>query len=128
MLKVDELERAQRVGDEMLTAEFLATEGLLEWLGGMVEDGRELSVIGVRQLRYLLEDGFSSVEAVIQARSLEDVASVPEQHVRRRLEHLGEGLGATGSLVRRSTLRAVEPLRNVWLPFLEMVRRDVSES
>ncbi len=121
---MDELERAQRLGDEVLTAEFLVTEGILEWFGGMVEDGRELTVIGVRQAGYLFEDGFSSLEALVRARSLADAASVPEQHARRRLEHLGEGLFDAGRLVRRSTLRAVEPLRNVWVPFLEMVRRD----
>ncbi len=111
-------------GDEVVTAEFLATEGLLEWMGGVLEDSQAFAALGVRQWRYLLEDHLHTLEVSFRARSLGDLADLPRTHLQRRMTHLGEGLTTSRNLVQRSAQRSLEPLRNVWAPFLELVRRD----
>ena len=40
------------------------------------------------------------------------------------MTHFGEGLTASRDLATRSFQRSLEPWRNVWLPFLELLRRD----
>lgn len=117
-------EQVAIAGDEMMTAEFLATEGALEWLQAMLEDSQSLAALGVRQWRYLLEDNLHTLEEGIRIRSLEDLADLPRSHLQRRLSHLGEGLTASRDLAERSLKRSLEPVRGVWLPFLELVRRD----
>ncbi|MCC5885296.1 MAG: hypothetical protein JJT88_02560 [Gammaproteobacteria bacterium] len=110
--------------DEVVTAEFLATEGVLEWVGGVLEDSQDWAALSVRQWRYLLEDNLQTLEDSFRARSLEDIADLPRVHLQRRMTHLGEGLSASRDLAERSFQRSLEPLRNVWAPFLELIRRD----
>lgn len=110
--------------DEVLTAEFLATEGVLEWFGALVEDSQDWAALGVRQWRYLVEDHLQTLEASVRARTLEDLVDLPRVHLQRRMSHLGEGLDGGRRLAQRSARRALEPLSSVWSPFLQMVRRD----
>ncbi len=110
--------------DEVLTAEFLATEGMLEWFGALIEDSQDWAALGVRQWRYLVEDNLQTLEAGVRARTLEDLAELPRVHLQRRMNHLGEGLEGGRKLAERSVRRALEPLASVWSPFLQMVRRD----
>lgn len=117
-------EQVELTGDEVMTAEFLATEGALEWLGGVLEDSQALAALGVRQWRYLLEDHLHTLEEAVRASSLDDLAELPRTHFARRLGHLGEGLIASRDLATRSFERSLEPLRNVWSPFWELLRRD----
>lgn len=117
-------EHLRRSGDEIIAAEFLATEGALEWCVAVVEDAQDWAVLGLKQWRHLASDQLLTLQAVMQARSLEDVADLPRQHWQRRLTHLGEGMEAARELARRSLLRGLTPLREVWLPFAGMVCRD----
>lgn len=117
-------EQVALAGDEVVTAEFLATEGVLEWLGGALEDSQALAALGVRQWRYLLQDHLHTLEDSLRVRSLEDLADLPRTHLQRRMTHLGEGWVTSRELAERSVARSLEPLRNVWGPFLELVRRD----
>lgn len=117
-------EQVALAGEEVATAEFLATEGALEWLGVLLEDSQDWAALGIRQWRYLLEDHLHSVEDGLRARSLEDLADLPRMHLQRRMSHLGEGFSASQDLIRRSAARSLDPLRSVWAPFLAMVRRD----
>ncbi len=110
--------------DEVLTAEFLATEGMLEWFGALIEDSQDWAALGVRQWRYLVEDNLQTLEAGVRARTLEDLAELPRVHLQRRMNRLGEGLEGGRKLAERSVRRALEPLASVWSPFLQMVRRD----
>lgn len=117
-------EQVELAGDEMMTAEFLATEGALEWVSAVLEDSQAWAALGVRQWRYLLEDNLHTLEEGVRVRSIEDLADLPRTHLQRRMTHLGEGLTASRDLARRSFQRSLEPLRSVWAPFLEMVGRD----
>lgn len=118
--------QAEIAGEEVVAAEYLATGNLLEWLSAGIEDGRELVLIGVRQWRYLFEDGLESFEQSLGARNLTDLSALPAEHLRRRSEHLQEGFDEVRTLARRAGQRACEPLRSVWRPFTDMVRRDWS--
>ncbi len=117
-------QRVTLTRDEVLTAEFLATEGMLEWFGALIEDSQDWAALGVRQWRYLVEDNLQTLEAGVRARTLEDLAELPRVHLQRRMNHLGEGLEGGRKLAERSVRRALEPLASVWSPFLQMVRRD----
>lgn len=117
-------EQVELAGDEVMTAEFLATEGALEWLGAMLEDSQAFAALSVRQWRYLFEDHLHTLEEGVRVRSFEDLADLPRTHMQRRMEHLGEGLLASRELATRSFQRSLEPWRNVWSPFLELLRRD----
>ncbi len=125
-LEADLERQASLAGDELLTAEYLATEGVLEWLSAWQEDGRALSRVALRQWRHAFDDGLRSVEALLASRSASEALAVPRAHVERRLEHLGEGVRDAAYLFGRSLARTVEPLSSVWRPFREMVRRDWS--
>ncbi len=117
-------QRVTLTRDEVLTAEFLATEGMLEWFGALIEDSQDWAALGVRQWRYLVEDNLQTLEAGVRARTLEDLAELPRVHLQRRMNRLGEGLEGGRKLAERSVRRALEPLASVWSPFLQMVRRD----
>ncbi|TVS16809.1 MAG: hypothetical protein EA417_09170 [Gammaproteobacteria bacterium] len=117
-------EQVSLAGEEVATAEFLAIEGMLEWFGAVVENSQDWAALGVRQWRYLIEDHLHTFEATVRARTLEELADLPRTHLQRRMSHIGEGLDGGRSLAERSMRRALEPMQNVWTPFLEMVRRD----
>lgn len=117
-------EQVELAGDEVVTAEFLATEGALEWMGAMLEDSQSLLAIGVRQWRYLFEDNLRTLEEGVRVSSLSELAELPRNHLERRMSHVGEGLLASQQLAMRSVQRSLEPWRNVWSPFLELLRRD----
>lgn len=117
-------EQVEFAGDEVMTAEFLATEGALEWLGAVLEDSQSWAALGLQQWRYLLEDNLHTLEAGVRVRSLDDLTDLPRTHLERRLTHVGEGLTASRELAARSFKRSLEPLRNVCSPFLELLRRD----
>lgn len=117
-------EQVELAGDEVMTAEFLATEGALEWLAAMLEDSQSWAALNVRQWRYLLEDNLSTLEEGVRVRSLEQLADLPRTHLQRRMTHVGEGLSASRDLATRSFQRSLEPWRNVWSPFIELLRRD----
>jgi len=44
-------EQVERAGDEVMTAECLATEGALEWLAAVLEDSQSFAAFSVRQWR-----------------------------------------------------------------------------
>lgn len=117
-------EQVELAGDEVMTAEFLATEGALEWLAAMLEDSQSWAALNVRQWRYLLEDNLSTLEEGVRVRSFEQLADLPRTHLQRRMTHVGEGLSASRDLATRSFQRSLEPWRNVWSPFIELLRRD----
>jgi hypothetical protein len=112
------------VGDEVVAAEYLTTRSLLEWTVGWAEDGRDGVDIAVRQWRWLFEDSLATLEAASAARSVEALTALPGDHLRRRAEHLREGVDASRALAERGVRRALEPWRTVWRPFLDMVRQD----
>ena len=112
--------------DDVVTAEYLATGGVLEWVTGWVEDGMEGVSIAADQWRYLFEDGFESASALSRADSIDAFTAIPGEHARRRLEHLREGVDRSFTLAERGWQRSLEPLRSVWRPFFKMVRDDFS--
>jgi hypothetical protein len=121
----EDLERQVTLaGQEVVTAEYLATENLLEWVSGWAEDGASLLALNVRQWRYLMEDGLSTLEAAAAARSARELAEVPGSHLRRRAGHLREGFDDARALATRGLRRSTEPLGSLWRPFLAMLRND----
>lgn len=116
--------QAMVASDNVVTAEYLATSGVLEWVSGWVEDGMEGVSIAADQWRYLFEDGFEAVSALGRADSIDAYTAIPGEHARRRLEHVREGVDRGFILAERGWHRSLEPLRSVWRPFLKMVRDD----
>ncbi|MCH2098240.1 MAG: hypothetical protein MK142_07645 [Pseudomonadales bacterium] len=112
--------------DNVVTAEYLAANGVLEWISGWAEDGMEGVSIAADQWRYLVEDGFASVSALSRADSIDAYTAIPGDHARRRLGHVREGVDRSFVLAERGWLRSLEPLRSVWRPFFKMVRDDFS--
>lgn len=113
-----------RTGEDLAAAEYIATRSALDWFGGWIEDGREGVDISLRQWRLFFDDGLTSFEAVLAARSADELVAVPGEHLRRRLEHLRDGLDETRGLLGRSCRRAMEPWQTTWRPFLDMLRSD----
>lgn len=116
--------QAAVAGDDVVTAEYLATSNALEWMSGWVEDGLESFVIVADQWRLLLEDGVETTVALSRARSIDDFTAIPGDHARRRFDHVREGVDRGFTLAERGWQRSLDPLRTVWRPFLKMVRDD----
>ena len=116
--------QAAVAGDDVVTAEYLATSGALEWFSGWVEDGLESVAIAADQWRLLFEDGVETAVALSRAESIDDFTAIPGDHARRRLEHVREGFERSFTLAERGWQRSLDPLRTVWRPFLKMVRDD----
>lgn len=116
--------QAAVAGDDVVTAEYLATSNALEWMSGWVEDGLESFAIVADQWRLLVEDGFETAVAITRAESIDDFTAIPGDHARRRLQHVREGVDRSFTLAERGWQRSLDPLRTVWRPFLKMVRDD----
>ncbi|MEE4299589.1 MAG: hypothetical protein V2J24_09115 [Pseudomonadales bacterium] len=116
--------QAAVAGDDVVTAEYLATSGALEWMSGWVEDGLESIAIVADQWRLLVEDGVETAIAFTRAESIDDFTAIPGEHARRRLQHVREGVDRSFTLAERGWQRSFDPLRTVWRPFLKMVRDD----
>ncbi|HSG89156.1 MAG TPA: hypothetical protein VLA56_08085 [Pseudomonadales bacterium] len=116
--------QAERASEDVVAAEYLATGNLLEWTTGWFDDGRESLAIAARQWRLLFEDGLTTSQALVSARTAGDLAAIPGDHVRRRVDHVRGGFDETRALMDRSLQRSLEPLRTVWRPFLSMLRDD----
>ena len=116
--------QAAVAGDDVVTAEYLATSGTLEWMSGWVEDGLESFSIVADQWRLLVEDGVETAVALSRAENIDDFTAIPGDHARRRFEHVREGFDRGFTLAERGWQRSLEPLRTVWRPFLKMVRED----
>lgn len=116
--------QAAVAGDDVVTAEYLATSGVLEWMSGWVEDGLESFAITADQWRLLVEDGLETAIAFTRAESIDDFTAIPGEHARRRLQHVREGVDRSFALAERGWQRSLDPLRTVWRPFLKMVRDD----
>ena len=125
-LSADIGRQAAVAGDDVVTAEYLATGGALEWVSGWVEDGLESFSIAADQWRLFVEDGVETAVAVARAKSIDDYTAIPGDHARRRFEHLREGVDRSFTLAERGWSRSLDPLRTVWRPFLKMVRDDFS--
>jgi hypothetical protein len=125
-LSADLSRQALVAGDDVVTAEYLATGGALEWVSGWVEDGLESFSIAADQWRLFVEDGVETAVAVGRAQTIDDYTAIPAEHARRRFEHLREGVDRSFTLAERGWSRSLEPLRSVWRPFLKMVRDDFS--
>lgn len=114
---------AERTSEDLVAAEYIATRSALDWFGGWIEDGRDGMAISLRQWRLLFDDGLTSFEALLAARSAGDLAAIPGDHVRRRLDHLRDGLDETRGLIGRGFRRALVPWQTALRPFVGM-RRD----
>lgn len=113
-----------RTGEDLAAAEYIATRSALDWFGGWLEDGREGVAISLRQWRLLFDDGLTTAEALLAARSADELVAIPGDHLRRRLDHLRDGLDETRGLVGRSCRRSLEPWQTAWRPFVDMLRSD----
>lgn len=116
--------QAAVAGDDVVTAEYLATSSTLEWMSGWVEDGLESFAIVADQWRLLIEDGVETAMALSRAESIDDFTAIPGDHARRRFDHVREGVDRSFTLAERGWQRSLDPLRTVWRPFLKMVRDD----
>lgn len=116
--------QAERAGEEFVAAEYVATGGVLEWIVGWAEDGREGLGIAGRQWRLLFDDHLTTLSELVAARTGADLMAIPSGHLRRRITHLRAGVDDSRSLFDRGVRRSLAPLTGAWQPLLTMFRDD----
>ena len=123
-ITVDIGKQAKNARDEVVAAEFIATEEALENTGSMLETFAALRDIQQESLRVLLDDHRQSWQALAEVRSPLDLLQVGFEHWRRRSGHIALELNQVVDLLASSGRQMAVSMVQVWKPFVSLVRRD----
>ena len=123
-ITVDIGKRAQTAREDVVAAEFIATEETLESAGSMLETLATLRDIQQESLRMLIDDHRQSWQALADVRSPLDLVQLGFEHWRRRSSHIALELNQVVDLIATSSRQMTASMVQVWKPFLDLVRRD----
>jgi hypothetical protein len=117
-------QQARTVGEEIVAAEFIATEETLENAGSFFEMLAQLGDIQRKQMRVLWEDHKQSWSALRDVRSPLGLVEVGFDHWKRRASHVATGLNQVVDVVVGERRHATQALAQMWQPFLKLLQRD----
>jgi phasin protein len=115
---------AQTAREEIVAAEFIATEETLENTGNVLETLATLRDIQQESLRTLIDDHRQSWQALADVRSPLDLVQLGFEHWRRRSSHIALELNQVVDLIATSSRQMTASMFQVWRPFVDLVRRD----
>jgi hypothetical protein len=112
------------VEEEVVAAEFIATEETIENVSGLLAALSQIGEIQNEQLRTFFTDHRDTAKALLQVRSPLDVARLGFEHWNRRATHIADGLTRTVEVLSQESRRATGSIAEMWKPFVELVRGD----
>ena len=123
-ISVDLGKQARTVREEVVAAEFIATEETLENTGSVLEALATLRDIQQESLRVLIDDHRQSWQALADVRSPFDLLQVGFEHWKRRASHVALELNQVVDVFTSSGRQMAASMVQVWKPFVGLVRRD----
>ena len=116
--------KVRTVEEEVVAAEFIATEGTVENVSGLLAALSEIGAIQNEQFRTFFTDHRATLRALLQARSPIDVARLGFEHWNRRATHIADGLTRTVGVLAQQNRHATTSIVEMWKPFIDLVRGD----
>ncbi len=124
---VEDLGRQARVVEEdVIAAEFIATEETLEGFGSLLDSLQRLSDIQKQQFGLFVDDGRETLSGIRDAESATDYIHLGFEHILRRGEHIGDGIKDCVDVVSGEANNLTDSLFSLWKPFFRFLRRDWS--
>ncbi|HTK98106.1 MAG TPA: DUF948 domain-containing protein [Pseudomonadales bacterium] len=121
----DDVNRKVRtVEEEVVAAEFIATEETIENVSGVLAALSQIGEIHNEQIRSFFTDHRDTLKALMEARSPLDLARLGFEHWNRRATHIADGLTRTVQVISSESRRATGSISEMWKPFVELVRGD----
>lgn len=120
----DVKERARTVEEELVAAEFIATEETIEGISGILETLSEIGAIQNEQVKIFFADHRDTLKALTQLRSPADVLRLGFEHWNRRATHVTEGFTKTVDVIAREGNVLSTSMKEMWKPFVDMIRGD----
>ena len=120
----DVKERARTVEEELVAAEFIATEETIEGISGILETLSEIGAIQNEQVKIFFADYRDTLKAITQLRSPADVLRLGFEHWNRRATHVTEGFTKTVDVIAKEGNVLSTSMKEMWKPFVEMIRGD----
>ena len=123
-ITVDLGQQAKTAREEVVAAEFIATEGAIENTGNVLETLAALRDLQQESLRVLIDDHRQSWQALADVRSPLDLVQVGFEHWKRRASHVALELNQVVDLIASSGRQMAASMVQVWKPFVGLLRRD----
>ena len=120
----DVKERAKTVEEEIVAAEYIATEETIEGVSGILETLSEIGAIQSEQFKTFFADHRATLEAMTQLRSPVDVLQLGFEHWNRRVSHIAEGITRTAEVIAKERSVLSTSMAEMWKPFVELIRGD----
>jgi hypothetical protein len=116
--------QARTVREEIVAAEFIATEEAIENAGSVLEALAQIGDIQREQFRVLVEDHRASWDRLREVRSPLGLVEVGFDHWKRRATHVAEGLNQVVDVVVGGGRHMTSAMMQMWQPFVKLVRQD----
>jgi len=116
--------QAKTVQEEIVAAEFIATEEAIENAGSVLEALAQIGDIQRDQLRTLFEDHKESWAALRDVRSPLGLIEVGFDHWKRRTTHVASGLNQVVDVFVGEGRHMTSAMFQMWKPFVKLVQRD----
>jgi hypothetical protein len=113
-------DRARTVEEEIVAAEFIATEETIETVSGWLAALSDIGTIQSEQLKIF----FADHRQTLQSRSPIDLLRLGYEHWNRRATHIAEGLGKTVGVLTKEGRHMTRSAVEMWKPLIELVRGD----
>ena len=120
----DVKERVRTVEEEVVAAEFIATEETIEGISGILETLSEIRSIQNEQVRIFFADHRDTLKGITQLRSPADVLRLGYEHWNRRATHIAEGFTKTAEVIAKEGNVLATSMQEMWKPFVELIRGD----
>lgn len=117
-------QQARTMREEVVAAEFIATEEAIENAGSVLEAIAQLRDIQRDQLRVLFDDHKRSWRALADVRSPIGLIEVSFDHWKRRASHVAVGLNQVVDVLVGEGRQMTTSMVQMWKPFVQLVRQD----
>ncbi len=118
--------RARVIQEDVVAAEFVATESTIENVSGLLAALSEIGAIQNEQFKMFFIDHRETLKAFVQARSPMDALRIGFEHWNRRATHVADGFTKTVGVLARETRHATSSAGEMWKPVIQLVRGDWS--
>jgi hypothetical protein len=115
---------ARVIQEDVVAAEFVATESAIENVNGLLSALTEIGSIQNAQLKAFFADHRDTFTALLKSRSPGDLLQLGFEHWNRRATHIAEGLTQTIGVLASETRHMATSAGEMWKPVVELVRGD----
>ena len=120
----DVAERARTVEEEIVAAEFIATEETIENVSGWLAALSEIGAIQNEQVKIFFADHRDTLKALARSRSPVDLMRLGYDHWSRRATHVADGLTKTVGVLAKEGRHVTASAAEMWKPLVQLVRGD----